>query len=99
MVGRPKFPKDSDPRRPPRRDDEEQAEASKEPRSYGQYVDTSEEGLREFEELTGEVAREGVESREGLQEEAGDQEERKEAEALKKFEELTGEVSREGEPK
>jgi hypothetical protein len=92
----PRVPRDSDPRRPPRRDGEAEESGQREGRSYGQSAPVP-ELLDEFEEVTGEVAREGDEP------DAGDDKtgaaKRKTLRQLEEFEELTEEPVREEDPR
>lgn len=88
-----RIPKEIDPRRPPkRRQSGDASEQGGEARSYGQYVDTTAEEIEEFEDLTGEVAREGDSGPAPAQRprEGHDEDEERE-----EFEELAGEPLRE----
>lgn len=92
----PKIPREHDPRRPPPRDGEAAEPTEQQARSYGQFAPTP-ELLEDFEEVTGEVAREGEEP-----DEPGDvqatRHERAQLRQIEEFEDLTEEPVREEDP-
>lgn len=94
----PRIPPDRDPRRPPKRDDvAEESTAKKEARSYGQFAPVP-DLLEDFEEVTGEVAREGEEPNEPSDVQAV-RRERSELRQIEQFEDLTEEPVREEDPR
>lgn len=92
-----RVPREIDPRRPPKRrgGHDRDAEAGREARSYGQYIDISPEELAELERATGEVVREGTAGDAGGSGNPAAREQRRAVEAREEFEDATDEVSRE----
>ena len=97
MPRSPRFGRDNDPRRPRQAGTERDAERSTEPKSYGQWLEPEDEedDLKEFEDMTGEVAREDGQAKGNDHQPAGS-DNRQEVEEREEFEDLTGEVTREG---
>lgn len=94
----PKIPRDRDPRRPPRREgDALENDGEQKARSYGQFAPVP-ELLEEFEEVTGEVAREGEELGDTADVQTARQE-RSRLRQLEEFEDLTEEPVREEGPR
>jgi hypothetical protein len=94
----PRVPRDRDPRRPPQRDGEANDNTPKKAaRSYGQLAPTP-ELLDDFEEVTGEVAREGDEPAESADAQTA-RRERAELRKIEEFEDLTEEPVREEGPR
>ena len=90
MSGIPRMPRDNDPRRPHKEPDNPRQPQGNPPRSYGQSADVPKrdvEELEEFEDLTGEVAREGDDQ----PSEGTEPSERRKDRRLREFEDLAGE--------